>query len=69
MKGDGEVIFHIDHVPLLDGTFPLTVTLHSHDGGTVYDEHEFEESIAVMNPGRTRGMVHFPIKVEHIFDF
>ncbi|CAN5702382.1 hypothetical protein BH24ACT4_BH24ACT4_08230 [soil metagenome] len=69
MKGEGEVVFNFDHVPLLDGSFPLTVAIHSHDGGTVYAEREFEDTIAVMNPSRTRGIVHFPIKVEHIFDF
>ncbi len=69
MKGEGEVVFNFDHVPLLDGSFPLTVAIHSHDGGTVYAEREFEDTIAVMNPSRTRGIVHFPIKIEHIFDF
>lgn len=69
VKGEGEVVFAFEHVPLLDGRFPLTVAIHSHDGGTIYDEREFEDSIAVMNPGRTRGTVHFPVKVEHIFSF
>lgn len=69
VKGEGEVVFSFEHVPLLDGRFPLTVAIHSHDGGTIYDEREFEDSVAVMNPGRTRGTVHFPVKVEHIFSF
>ncbi|HEU5149856.1 MAG TPA: ABC transporter ATP-binding protein [Iamia sp.] len=69
VKGEGEVNFVFDHVPLLDGTFPLTVTIHSHDGGTIYDEREFEDSFAVMNPGRTRGIVNFPVKIEHLFHF
>lgn len=68
LNGEGEVVFDFDNVPLLDGTFPLTVAIHSHDGGTVYAEREFEDSLAVMNPTRTRGIVHFPIKIEHIFD-
>ncbi len=69
VDGEGEVVFAFEQVPLLDGRFPLTVAIHSHDGGTIYDEREFEDAIAVMNPGRTRGTVHFPAKIEHIFDF
>lgn len=69
VNGDGEVNFVFDNMPLLDGTFPLTVAIHSHDGGTIYDEREFEDSFAVMNPGRTRGIVNFPVKVEHLFNF
>jgi ABC-2 type transport system ATP-binding protein len=69
VKGEGEVVFAFDHVPLLDGRFLLTVAIHSHDGGTVYDQREFEDSFVVMNPTRTRGTVHFPVKVEHIFSF
>lgn len=69
VSGDGEVVFAFDHVPLLDGTFQLTVAIHSHDGGTIYDERGFQDHFSVMNPTRTRGMVHFPVKVEHIFNF
>jgi len=69
VNGEGEVVFSFDHVPLLDGRFPLTVTIHSHDGGTVYDEREFQDAITVMNPTRTRGTVHFPVKIDHIFNF
>ncbi len=69
VKGEGEVNFVFDNMPLLDGTFPLTVAIHSHDGGTIYDEREFQDSFSVMNPGRTRGIVNFPVKVEHLFHF
>lgn len=65
----GEVILKFEQVPLLDGRFPVTVKIHSHDGGTVYDQREFEESFTVMNPTRALGSVHFPIKVEHIYNF
>jgi ABC-2 type transport system ATP-binding protein len=69
VKGDGEVVFVFDHVPLLDGCFSITVAIHSHDGGTVYDEREFEDRFSVMNPTRIRGTVHFPVKIEHNFNF
>lgn len=69
VQGEGEVIFAIDQVPLLDGRFPMRFVIHSHDGGTIYDEREGEDSFVVVNPGRTQGMIHFPIKIEHIFSF
>ena len=69
VDGEGEVVFAFEQIPLLDGRFPLTVAIHSHDGGKVYDEREYQDAIVVMNPSRTRGIVHFPAKVEHIFDF
>jgi ABC-2 type transport system ATP-binding protein len=66
---EGEVVFVFEQVPLLDGRFPVTVKVHSHDGGKVYDEREFEESFTVMNPTRALGSVHFPIKIEHFYHF
>lgn len=66
---EGEIVFGFEQVPLLDGRFPVTVKIHSHDGGKVYDEREFEESFTVMNPTRALGSVHFPIKVEHFYHF
>lgn len=69
VKGEGEVTFVIDEMPLLEGRFPMTVTIHSHDGGTIYDEREFEDHFSVLNPTRANGIVSFPIKVEHLFHF
>ncbi|HYI61621.1 MAG TPA: ABC transporter ATP-binding protein [Acidimicrobiales bacterium] len=66
---EGSVNFVFDQVPLLDGRFLVTAKIHTHDGGTVYDEREFEDSFAVMNPTRALGTVHFPIKIEHIYNF
>jgi len=69
VKGQGEVVFGFDHVPLMDGRYLITVVIHTHDGGTVYDQREFEDSFQVMNPGQARGTVYFPVKIEHIFSF
>ena len=60
VAGDGEVVFDFEQVPLLDGTFHLTLTIHTHDGGTIYDQREYEDSFPVMNPTRTRGLVQLP---------
>ncbi len=69
VDAEGSVDFTFEQVPLLDGRFPVTVKIHTHDGGTVYDEREFEDSFTVMNPTRTLGSVYFPTKVDHLFNF
>jgi energy-coupling factor transporter ATP-binding protein EcfA2 len=69
VAGDGHVVFRFEQVPLLDGTFHLTFQIHTRDGGTVYDQREYEDSFQVTNRSRTRGLVLFPIKVEHLYHF
>ena len=69
VAGDGHVLFRFEQVPLLDGTFHLTFMIHTRDGGTIYDQRDYEDSFQVTNPTRTRGLVHFPIKIEHLYHF
>jgi ABC-2 type transport system ATP-binding protein len=61
--GPGEVVFELERVPLLDGTYLVTLAAESRDGGVVYDWHEQRYSFSVMNPSRTPGQVAFPITV------
>jgi hypothetical protein len=63
VSGPGEVVFSFDHVPLLDGTYLLSLGIHSHDHGTVYDWREQRHQFEVMNPGRTAGLVDLPVRV------
>jgi ABC-2 type transport system ATP-binding protein len=62
---DGHAIieFQIAQVPLLDGTFPFTVGIHSRDEGTVYDWSEQRHWFSVLNPQRTVGTVALPLEV------
>ncbi|MCP3853859.1 MAG: ABC transporter ATP-binding protein [Actinomycetia bacterium] len=60
-EGSGEFVFDFASVPLLDGTYPITVGIHSHDEGTVYDWSEQRHWFEVMNPGRSVGKVHLPV--------
>jgi ABC-2 type transport system ATP-binding protein len=69
VSGDGQVIFRFEQVPLLDGTFHLTFTIHTRDGGTIYHQRDYLDSFQVTNRSRTRGLVLFPIKVEHLYNF
>jgi len=62
VKGAGEVVFNIDAVPFLDGTYSLTIGMHSVDEGVVYDWSEGQHHFEVMYPGRTVGIVDLPVK-------
>ncbi len=57
LAGEGEITFAFDAVPLLDGTYPLTLGVHSRDGGTMYDWLEQEHHFEVMNPTHAWGAV------------
>ena len=61
--GDGEMSFEFHRVPLLDGTYLVTLAIQSSDEGTVYDWREQQASFSVMNPSQTNGLVSFPIDV------
>jgi ABC-2 type transport system ATP-binding protein len=62
--GDGEMAFEFPRVPLLDGTYYVTLAIQTVDEGTVYDWWEQHLQFAVMNPARTQGLVAFPIDVK-----
>ena len=64
VEGAGEVVFDIESVPLLDGTYPITIGIHSHDDGIVYDWSEQRHWFEVMNPEKTTGTVALPVKVK-----
>jgi ABC-2 type transport system ATP-binding protein len=63
VEGGAEVSFTFDQIPLLDGTFLLSVGVHSHDQGTVYDWADQRHQFEVMNPGGYPGVVHAPFRV------
>ncbi len=62
--GGGEVVFSFDRVPLLDGTFLVSLGIHSRDEGTVYDWQEQRHRFGVLNPGRSTGLVDLGLKIE-----
>jgi hypothetical protein len=63
LLGPGEVHFDIASVPLLDGTYPVTIGIHSQDEGTVYDWSEQQHFFEVMNPDRRAGTVAMPVEI------
>jgi ABC-2 type transport system ATP-binding protein len=61
--GDGELALDFDRIPLLDGTYLVTLAIQSSDEGTVHDWREQQFQFSVMNPERTAGRVALPLKV------
>ncbi|CAN5846439.1 ABC transporter ATP-binding protein [soil metagenome] len=65
VEGVGEVCFEFDEVPLLDGTYLISLGIHTNDGGLEYDHRDQQDSFEVMNPTRVQGRVKFPLKIIH----
>ncbi|MFN8017733.1 MAG: ABC transporter ATP-binding protein [Acidimicrobiales bacterium] len=65
--GVGAVCFDLPRVPLLDGTYLISVTATSRNGGTVYDRRDLQDRFEVMQPGRARGTVALEPKVVHYY--
>jgi len=63
VEGRSEISFTFGQVPLLDGTFLVSVGMHSQDQGTVYDWADQRHQFEVMNPGGYPGVVHAPFSV------
>jgi len=65
--GVGAVCFDLPRVPLLDGSYLISVTATTRNGGQVYDRRDLQDRFEVMHPGRQRGMVALEPKVVHFF--
>jgi ABC-2 type transport system ATP-binding protein len=63
-EGHAEILFSFADVPLLDGTYLVTLAIQTRDEGVVYDWHEQQWQFEVMNPDRTAGIVAMPMTVE-----
>lgn len=61
--GAGEIVFEFDHIPLLDGSYPVTIGLVTHDEGIVYDWWEQQISFGVVGPEPCSGTVLVPAKI------
>ena len=63
IPGPGSVSFRFASVPLLDGTYKVSVGTTTIDGGTIFDWREQHDEFHVMNPGRTEGRVNLPVDI------
>jgi ABC-type polysaccharide/polyol phosphate transport system ATPase subunit len=64
VAGAGQVTFEVSFLPLLDGTYPITVGIHSHDEATVYDWSEQRTWFEILSPDRTSGLVWMPVEAK-----
>jgi ABC-2 type transport system ATP-binding protein len=62
--GPGRIAFRFSEIPLLDGTYMVSVGLRSRKGGVVYDWREQEARFEVLNPGRSTGAVALDVDVD-----
>jgi ABC-2 type transport system ATP-binding protein len=65
LQGAGEISFTFESTPLLEGTYPLTVGVHSVEGGVVFDWREQQHHVDVINhDGKfSWGVVDVPVRV------
>jgi hypothetical protein len=63
VDGRRVVTFEFPEVPLLDGTYPFTIGIHT-VGGLVYDSWEQLRHFDVAAPGRDVGLVRLPLDID-----
>lgn len=64
LVGPGQVAFHFDQVPLLDGTYSINVGAHGRRSGRTYDWRDQVAHFEIMNPGRSTGVALLPLRTE-----
>ena len=62
VAGDGTCVFSFERFPLLDGVYLLSVGIHSHDAGVIYDQRAEKDTVEVSSQGQEVGLVHFPVR-------
>jgi hypothetical protein len=62
VSGRRIVHFDLGNVPLLDGTYSLTVGAHTL-GGLVYDHWEQKRRFEVAAGGRDEGLISLPVEI------
>ncbi|MBX3284550.1 MAG: ABC transporter ATP-binding protein [Actinobacteria bacterium] len=67
VDGVGAVCFDLPRVPLLDGSYLISVSATSRTGGVVYDDRFQLDTFEVMQPGIERGAVALEPTVVHFF--
>jgi hypothetical protein len=63
VSGRRTVTLEFPDVPLLDGTYPFTIGVHT-AGGLVYDSWEQRRHFDVAAPGRDIGLTRMPLEID-----
>jgi ABC-2 type transport system ATP-binding protein len=64
LNGKGYLALTCESLPLLDGTYNVSVGVRARKGEKVYDWKDQVAQFQVMNPDRTRGSVALPFRVD-----
>jgi ABC-2 type transport system ATP-binding protein len=62
VSGSGTCVFSFERFPVLDGVYVVSIGIHSHDGGTIYDQRNEQDVVVVASESREVGLVHFPVR-------
>lgn len=67
IEGEGYVDYVVDHLPLNDGQYELTVAIYNRDSTTAHDHQHRQYKFEVRAPGRWReeGVIHIPAVWQH----
>jgi ABC-2 type transport system ATP-binding protein len=63
LDGEGEIVFHLPTVPLLDGTYPIIAVLCNHALTVTYDMRDHEDWFEVMSFSKTLGQIELGAEV------
>jgi ABC-2 type transport system ATP-binding protein len=63
VDGDGWVSFRLHDLPLLDGSYTISIGVHNEDASVVYDQADHAASFEVMAAQRVVGIVHLTTTV------
>jgi ABC-type polysaccharide/polyol phosphate transport system ATPase subunit len=69
VQGDGEVYYRVAALPLLEGSYYLSVAAHSADNSATYDYQRMSHPFSVIRDQATtghEGVVHIPASWRHI---
>jgi lipopolysaccharide transport system ATP-binding protein len=59
VEGEGEVLYHVDHLPLAEGTYVLSVSAHNQMDTLMYDYHDrlYAFKVCQFDDPREKGIV------------
>ncbi len=63
LEGAGEFVFTLTAVPLLEGTYPIVVSLHTHGGAHMYDWRDHQDWFEVVSPSNAVGSLQIPVQM------
>jgi ABC-2 type transport system ATP-binding protein len=65
LQGRGEVSFRFASVSLLDGTYAVSLGIHTLDSTVEYDHRDQLDRFSVVSSSRVQGRVYFDLAVDH----